>query len=118
MTPQAFIDALHTNTALDFEDTIATITEHFDYIPTRFRNGLSETAIINEAGKNEGSCKIFAFALLMKLDQESTLRCFGRFYQDVLNTPEATDHQNIRNFMKDGWNGIQFDTLALSAKTA
>jgi hypothetical protein len=52
----------------------------------------------------------------MNLDAETTLRCFGRFYQDVLNTPEANDHMNIRNFIKDGWAGIAFEGQALTPK--
>lgn len=116
MTPQEFTLALHAGAPFDFEDTIAVIQKHFDYTPTRFKNGLSETAIINEAGKNEGSCKIFAFAQFMNLDADTTLKCFGRFYQDVLNTPEGNDHLNIRNFMKDGWAGIAFQSLALTPK--
>ncbi|OZB86135.1 MAG: type III effector [Thiotrichales bacterium 12-47-6] len=116
MTPQEFTLALQAGAPFDFEDTIAVIQEHFDYTPTRFKNGLSETAIINEAGKNEGSCKIFAFAQFMNLDADTTLKCFGRFYQDVLNTPEGNDHLNIRNFMKDGWAGIAFQSLALTPK--
>jgi len=116
MTPQEFTLALQAGAPFDFEDTIAVIQEHFDYTPTSFKNGLSETAIINEAGKNEGSCKIFAFAQFMNLDADMTLKCFGRFYQDVLNTPEGNDHLNIRNFMKDGWAGIAFQSLALTPK--
>ena len=116
MTPFEFTLALQAGAPFDFEDTIAVITDNFNYMPTRFTNGLSETAVVNEAGKNEGSCKIFAFAQLMQLDQATTLKCFGRFYQEVLNTPEANDHLNIRNFMKDGWAGIQFDGTALTAK--
>ncbi|MEG0198898.1 MAG: HopJ type III effector protein, partial [Acinetobacter sp.] len=34
----------------------------------------------------------------------------------VLATPEATDHQNIRQFMLNGWDGIQFESEALAAK--
>jgi hypothetical protein len=118
MTPQVFIDALRAGEKLDFEDTIAVINAAFEYTPTPFSNGLSNGAIINEAGKNEGSCKIFAFAQLMALDEATTLKCFGRFYQDVLNTPDANDHQNIRNFMKDGWAGITFNGHALQPKPA
>ena len=116
MTPQEFTMALQAGAPFDFEDTIDVINANFDYTPTQFKNGLSETAMINEAGKNEGSCKIFAFAQFMNLDAETTLRCFGRFYQDVLNTPEANDHMNIRNFMKDGWAGIAFEGQALTPK--
>jgi hypothetical protein len=52
----------------------------------------------------------------MVLDEATTLKCFGRFYQDVLNTPDANDHQNIRNFINDGWSGIAFDGNALTKK--
>lgn len=117
MTPHQYIAAIKAGDALDFEHTIAMISANFNYTPTRFSNGLSDTKVINEAGKNEGSCKIFAFAKLMQLDEDSTLKCFGRFYQDVLNTPEATDHMNIRNFMKDGWTGIHFEGEALTTKS-
>lgn len=117
MSPQEFTLALSANQPLDFEDTIAVINAHFTYTPTQFKNGLSHTAVINEAGKNEGSCKIFYFAQLMQLDEISTLKCFGRFYQDVLNTPDGADHMNIRNFMKDGWQGIAFAGVALQPKT-
>lgn len=116
MTPEVFIEKLHTAEQIDFEDTISMINANFDYTPTRFSNGLADTAVINEAGKNEGSCKIFAFAKLMALDEMTTLRCFGRFYHDVLNTPTENDHQNIRNFMKSGWAGIVFDSSALTKK--
>lgn len=118
MTPQVFIDALRAGKKRDFEDTIAVIDAHFDYTPTAFSNGLSDSRVLNEAGKNEGSCKIFAFAQLMVLDEATTLKCFGRFYQDVLNTPDANDHQNIRNFMKDGWAGIRFNGTALHPKSS
>ena len=114
MTRESFLTLMNNAPSWDFEDTIAWINTHFQYTPTRFQNGLSETAIINEAGKNEGSCKIFAFAQHIQLDEITTLKCFGRFYQDVLATPEHNDHQNIRNFMKDGWKGIQFDGIALT----
>jgi len=33
-----------------------------------------------------------------------------------LKNPEGTDHQNIRNFMKSGWDGITFDQNALKDK--
>lgn len=53
MTPQEFTLALQAGAPFDFEDTIDVITANFDYTPTRFKNGLSETAIINEAGKTK-----------------------------------------------------------------
>lgn len=124
MTPETFIAQLiphlpsdsGTSKKLDFEDTMAVITEHFNYVPTAFTNGTSDTRVSNSAGQNEGSCKIFAFAKLLGLNEEQTLLCFGRFYQGVINTPDGTDHGNIRNFMRDGWKGILFEGQALTRK--
>jgi hypothetical protein len=112
MTPEAFVARLGSDDSIDFEDTMAVINEHFDYAPCAFNNG----EIFNEAGQNEGSCKIFGFGKLMGLDEAQTLACFGRFYRDVLATPEGTDHGNIRNFMQSGWAGIQFEGESLRRK--
>ena len=53
---------------------------------------------------------------MQHLSKEETLSLFGDFYQDVLNSPDATDHQNIRNFMIFGWDRIHFEDEALQAK--
>lgn len=95
-----------------FPETITYIDEKYTFIPTAFKNGNQ----INNVGENNGSCKIFAFAELQQLSKEETLSLFGDFYQDVLNSPDATDHQNIRNFMIFGWNGIHFEGEALQVK--
>jgi hypothetical protein len=95
-----------------FPETIALIDEKYTFTPTGFKNGNQ----LNNAGENNGSCKIFAFAQMQQLSKEETLLLFGDFYQDVLNSPEASDHQNIRNFMIFGWNGIHFEDEALQAK--
>ena len=43
--------------------------------------------------------------------------CFGAYYfEEVLENPEGTNHQNIRNFMKLGWDGIQFEGEVLTLK--
>lgn len=98
---------------IEFNDCIATIEAHYEYVPTAFRNG----QVDNAAGQNGGSCKIFAFAKLQGLSEAETLACFGRYYRvDVLQHPDATDHQNIRNFMRSGWAGIAFDGVALTAR--
>lgn len=110
MTLEQFLQQIGNDDTLDFEDTIQVITDNYTYTPSAFQNG----DLHNEAGQNEGSCKIFAFAKLQDLDQETTLKCFGRFYQDVLNTPEGSDHGNIRNFMHHGWSGIEFSAPALA----
>ncbi len=103
--------------SVEFNDVIATIAQDYNYRPSRFSNGRGEGQVVNEAGKNEGSCKIFAFAQLNELTQDETLACFGHFYRDhVLPHPNGDDHMNIRNFMQFGWDGIHFDQSALSAK--
>ena len=99
---------------IDFTEVIATIESNFHYTPTRFRNGIASNTIVNEAGSNEGSCKIFAFARLNRLDEEQTLACFGKYYrEDVLGYPGNNDHANIRIFMVHGWQGIEFEGDAL-----
>jgi hypothetical protein len=99
-----------------FQDTMAVIAAHYHYTPTAFRNGIA-APIVNAAGSNEGSCKLFAFAQLQQLSVADTLALFGDYYRmDVLQHPEGNDHQNIRRFMQDGWAGIAFDGEALQAR--
>jgi len=99
------------------EQVMETIAENYHYQPTRFTNGLAPEQVVNEAGTNEGSCKIFAFAQLNQLSQDETLALFGRFYrEDVLGNPAGTDHANIRTFISQGWGGIAFDGEVLKAK--
>lgn len=98
---------------VSFNHTIDTIQSNFDYIPTAFRNG----EISNAAGQNEGSCKVFSFAKIHALSEQETLYCFGDFYrEDVLKNPQGSDHGNIRNFIRHGWSGIEFESTALTPK--
>ena len=98
---------------ITFPEVIAHIDEHYDFTPTRFTNGNA----VNEAGQNNGSCKIFSFAKLRGLTQAQTLALFGDYYRvDVLGNPDGTDHQNIRNFIQYGWEGIQFEGEPLKEK--
>jgi hypothetical protein len=102
---------------IEFDQVMQIIEENYIYTPTRFTNGHGDRQVINEAGSNEGSCKILAFAQLNNLDEKKTLACFGNYYrEDVLAHPENTDHANIRNFIRYGWAGIQFDGTALTEK--
>jgi hypothetical protein len=114
MTVSDFLEKLkQTPEAIAFTETIATIEQNYDFTPTAFENGLQH----NAAGENSGSCKLFAFAQLQDLTEKETLSCFGAYYfEDVLKNPEGTDHQNIRNFMKTGWDGIAFYGSALVLK--
>ena len=99
--------------AIAFAETIAVVEENYDFVPTTFTNGTQH----NEAGQNSGSCKLFTFAKLQNLSQAETLACFGAYYfEEVLGDPDGTSHQNIRNFMKLGWDGIQFEGEALVLK--
>lgn len=98
---------------INFTDVMAAIGADYDYQPSAFSNGNTQ----NEAGTNEGSCKLFAFAQIHQLEPQATLALFGDFYRkDVLENPAGDDHANIRNFMQTGWQGIKFDKPALSAK--
>lgn len=110
MTLADFLTQIKAKNAVNFADTIAVINENYSYQPTAFRNGEFE----NAAGQNEGSCKIFAFAKLQKLNETETLQLFGDYYRvDVLEHSDGSDHQNIRQFMQHGWAGILFENETL-----
>lgn len=99
--------------SIEFDEVMRVIDQHYDYQPTRFING----DIINEAGSNEGSCKLFYFAQQNNLSETETLALFGKYYRDdVLGNPGGEDHPNIREFILDGWLGIRFDGAALTKK--
>lgn len=118
MNMTELISQLHVQAdQIEFADVMAVIAEHYDYTATQFSNGEGDDILINAAGTNEGSCRLFAFAQLNKLDQAQTLALFGRFYrEDVLQHPNGTDHGNIRNFIKYGWSGITFQGSPLQLK--
>ncbi|WNC67690.1 HopJ type III effector protein [Thalassotalea nanhaiensis] len=100
----------HSPDTIEFNDVMTVINEHYIYTPVTFTNG----DLVNQAGTNEGSCKIFAFAQLNNLSAEQTLACFGKFYrEDVLLNPNADDHGNIRTFIELGWQGITYSNAAL-----
>ncbi|WP_297478132.1 HopJ type III effector protein [uncultured Photobacterium sp.] len=102
---------------INFQEIIATINDNYHYQPTQFINGTTNNAMINLVGTNEGSCKIFAFAHLHCLSKSETLACFGKFYRDdVLKYPQNNDHQNIRQFMVSGLDGIHFEVFPLTIK--
>jgi ribosome-associated protein YbcJ (S4-like RNA binding protein) len=96
---------------VEFSDSMELIDSLYKFTPTAFRNGNVE----NSADQNHGSCKILSFARLQQLDKLQTLRCFGAFYQSVLDSPSGDDHQNIRQFDLNGWDGVVFEGDALAA---
>jgi len=116
MTAESLIAKIRAGQKLDFATTLAVIDSCYEYTPVAFSNGLEERRIVNLAGENEGSCKVFAFANLHGLTEQETLTLFGEHYQHVLATPTGDDHRNIRTFMQDGWAGIHFDQPPLKAR--
>ena len=115
MTVAAFLEKLkRTPNPITFPETIALIEENYDFTPTAFKNGTQH----NAAGENSGSCKLFAFAQAQNLSKDETLSCFGAYYfEEVLEDPEGTNHQNIRNFIKTGWSGVHFEGRVLELKS-
>ena len=102
-----------TQRPVSFQTVMQVIEDTYIFIPTLFTNG----DLTNPANTNNGSCRIFAFGLINKLSEQATLNAFGDYYtQDVLQNPEGTDHQNIRQFIKTGWKGISFSSPALIKK--
>jgi hypothetical protein len=115
MNLDSLISALKTQPeSVEFADVISVIDTNYLYTPSDFTNGLGEEKAVNKAGTNEGSCKILAFAQDQGLSVEQTLHCFGQYYrEDVLKNPEGSDHANIRNFIKSGWEGLSFSQAPL-----
>jgi len=100
-----------------FKDVINVIDQYYDYTPTAFSNGAADEKVMNAAGENEGSCKLFSFVKIHQLNETQTLHCFGHYYRDdVLQHPENSDHTNIRAFIKHGWAHVIFTGNALSTK--
>lgn len=105
MTIAELITKIKQSEIVVFADVVACLDTNFLFIPTRFKNG----DVVNEANQNNGSCKVFSFAKMHQLTKDETLFLFGEHYQNVMETPNDSDHQNIRNFMKFGWDGVEFE---------
>ena len=109
MTILELINKAKQSESIVFAAVIETIDANYTFTPTYFKNG----EVVNEANVNNGSCKVFSFAKMHELSAQETVFLFGEHYQKVLETPNDTDHQNIRNFLKFGWDGVVFDKEAL-----
>lgn len=117
MTTEELIARVRQGDRIAFNDAIQAIDSAYHFTPTEFRSGLANDAVINPAGTNSGSCKIFGFARLHGLSAAETLALFGDYYwQDVLGRPDGDDHRNIRTFMKYGWEGIDFPESPLAPR--
>lgn len=100
------------NNEIIFADVLAFIDDNYNYTPTAFTNGNQENAI----DQNQGSAKVFAFAKLNDYTENDTLKLFAEHYKAVIETPNGTDHNNIRQFMQNGWNGVSFENDVLTKK--
>lgn len=95
---------------IQFDQVMAYVEANYIFKPVAFTVGDQQ----NASGTNQGSCKIFALAKHLNLNETQTLQLFGDYYRvDVLEHPENTDHQNIRNFIQYGWQGVNIDRSAL-----
>lgn len=95
-----------------FSDSLTFIEQHYQYQAEPFRNG----QLLNPRGENQGSCKILGLALLEGLSTEQALRAFGEHYRHVQQNPDGEDHQNIRQLLKTGLDGVKFAQLPLSRR--
>ncbi|RYZ97984.1 MAG: HopJ type III effector protein [Sphingobacteriaceae bacterium] len=98
--------------SISFCEVIKFIETYYQHQPTAFKNGDT----YNEASQNQGSAKVFAFAQINNFSQQDTLYLFAEHYRAVLDKPEAADHQNIRQFIANGWPGIVFEGEVLTVK--
>jgi ureidoglycolate hydrolase len=114
LTINELINRLNTaGESVSFNDVMQVISDNYEYSSSTFINA----QLVNQAGTNEGSCKIFAFAKLHNLSEQATLNCFGQYYrEDVIKHPSGDDHGNIRSFINNGWQGITFENNVLKAK--
>ncbi len=100
------------NNEIVFVDVLTYIEDNYNYIPSAFTNGNQENAV----DQNQGSAKVLAFAKLNNYTENDTLKLFAEHYKAVLETPNGTDHNNIRQFMENGWNGVSFENEVLTKK--
>ncbi|MEH6471801.1 MAG: HopJ type III effector protein, partial [Halopseudomonas sp.] len=62
MTLDKLLEQARAQESIQFDQLMSVIVENYNYTPSAFGNGLAPNRVENEAGQNEGSCKLFAFA--------------------------------------------------------
>jgi hypothetical protein len=93
-----------------FAEIMDKVNECYVFTPCQYTSGAGTDAkTVNPAGTNSGSLKTYYFAHIHGLDEDATLRLFCEHYRDVLDTPDGDSHANIRAFMVNGWDGIEFE---------
>lgn len=100
------------NKEIVFSDVLNYIADRYEHSPTAFTNGNQ----VNQETENQGSAKILVFANLNNLDKDETLALFAEHYEAVLSDPDGDNHQNIRQFMLNGWEAVSFKGVALTLK--
>lgn len=111
-------EVFNSNVEMSADDL--TMEEVLEMINTHYETQLLEYTVgdvVNKQGENEATGHILSYAALSNMDKETTLKLWGQHYRAVLANPDGTDHANIRNFMKFGWEGVPFENgIALTRK--
>ena len=107
---QELLAQLQAGTA-KFSDVLAHIEARYQHTQQLFKMVHSKTLLLKIKAVQK-----FFFCQVTRLDQAQTLSLFAEHYASVLATPEGTDHQNIRQFMQNGWDGVKFEGQALTEK--
>ncbi|SFV69698.1 Type III effector HopPmaJ [hydrothermal vent metagenome] len=102
MTEEQYLIQLKSKYSMKFEDLMQVIEDNYNILTTAFKNGDLE----NSADENQGSAKLFAFAKLHNLNNTETLRCFGQYYQEVLDDKNGSSHSNIRQLILTGLENV------------
>ncbi len=114
---KAFLSRIENGKRVSFAESMRIIDEYYTFRPVQFTNGPRPDQVANQAGTNEGSCKILAFDKLQGLKETEALALFGDYYwRDVLEHPDGDNHANIRTFLQYGWAHIRFFGEALSPR--
>jgi len=111
----------------NFDRFIALIDSIFETHPVEFHNGIinhgetattsaSYTTLINEAGSNLWSLKVFAFAIMMGYTASQALSLFGEHYNDVIEDPNSGRHLNIEQVYKHWLWGVQIQGMPFRIK--
>ena len=112
-TTESLLQSLRTSPeSIQFSYVIAVIDANYEHTPTAFTNGTA----MNASDQNQGSAKVLSFGRLQGLTEAETLACFAEHYRSVQASPNGTDHQNIRQFMVNGWSGVDLPEGCLTAK--
>ena len=113
MNTQQYIEQLRSGAQMKFSDFIDLIAREYSFSNIAFEN----SGVFNSKDENQGSAKVFCFGLMHSLSEREVIKCFGEYYQSVLDSPQdQSSHLNIRSFMNSGWGGVTIDFAALTIK--